>query len=112
MRSSAIAELLDQRILPDAVTTLFTAGLRTEITVVVVSKLATTGEPTATLYHVPDGQSQGDQHQIAVSTHGLVLQSDGPGTGVTLGPGDKLMAKASATGGLTMAVYGVTESVV
>ena len=110
---SVASERLYGGVLSDTTATVFTASLRTEITLMRISDAtsAVDSDALATVYHVPDGDTRGDQHLIYAG--GSTIDSPSSvGAGLVLEAGDTIDAGADTADELVLVLYGTTESIV
>ena len=98
----------------DTAVTLFTAGLRTEITRILIADVSTTPAATSavTIHHVPSGETTGDDYVILIGGVGVLTESQSEGSGITLAPGDILTATPNIASALVCTLYGTTENIV
>ena len=110
---SVASERLYGGVLATTTATVFTASLRTEITLfrVVDATSGVDSDAVATIYHVPDGDTRGDGHLI-YSGGSTIDGASSVGAGIVLEPSDTIDAGADTADELVLVLYGTTESIV
>ena len=110
---SVASERLYGGVLDDTTATVFTATLRTEVTLLRIADATTSvdSDALAVVYHVPKGDTRGDEHLIYAGG-AIVDAPSSVGAGVVLESGDKLDAGADTADELVLTIYGTTESIV
>lgn len=101
-----------------AANNLFTASMRTEITL--ITAVLTPGGTTPSqvkVYHDVNGSAFDNSNlrihstRIALTQDSVLFQANHPGSGITLHEGDSLGVEASVADNVTFAIYGVTENI-
>lgn len=119
MLGHAQGELLAQ-LLPSNTTpnTLFTATLRTEITLIRGTIIPGGTTPcTLSIYHDVDGTTYANTELIAHEDHialaqtSTLFQAQHPGSGIFLAPGDSIGIQASVANNVNFMLYGITEDI-
>jgi len=96
--------------------TVFTASMRTEITVIL---LACTGASSTdiVIFHATDTPPTYDATTTIINSTrvttdtDLIFQSPAPGSGVHLALGDSIGLSASVINNVTISLYGITETI-
>ena len=109
---SVASERVYGGVLSDTTATVFTASLRTEITLMRIADATSdvSSDAIAVVYLVPSGDSRGDEHLIYAGG-AIVDAPSSVGAGVVLESGDKIDAGADTADELVLTLFATTESI-
>ena len=109
---SVASERLYGGVIATTAAKVFTATLRTEITLfrIVDATSGVNSDALASIYHVPKGATRGTNHLI-YSGGATIDGAPSVGAGIILEPDDTIDAGADTADELVLTLYGTTESI-